>query len=629
MEDDDSLMDDFATSRAVTMMQQVVANAFEHEDPQALLEWAQKILPIGFADVLDDPDPTIIARASYWLARALWNATPLASNGFLPKPLPEPEHAAPCPCGSGDPHSACCLPFRPEPRTPDDVWPILVATQSDAYWLRAEEAGELPAIGALYVAARLHERERWQPLRKLAETRLAAPQEYASEDVECLLDWLCDAYDNLHRTPRKKLALLARFAGHETPAIRAAANRRRGAIWMDAGDEDAAQEALLQVQRDAPDNMDTALFEMTLLVAARKWKEASRRAAHWRAHFADEDNASEEGLDTLDAFAKDPQRTFEDLSVQDAPPEVAALLDWIDRNVGRPLPRLRWKALEATEDDAALRDAYQPVIGRSRRLFEGQWQSVSGMEKPFSTRPFSGAEGECWDRRGEWVAWLRSRAQALDSVTILDDLAILLDIVRHQLGTRNRWRDALLARGLAIIEEHWPPQRTGKLPWVLEANRPALRLLASFIDNEVADWEDVRTERAIRLYLRLNPNDNHGVRCHLVDRLLTVGRDAEALACAQRYPVDMFAETRYGAVLALYRLGRLEEAKAHLNEALADLPLVPKYLVRDRIARPKKSGGPSMAIGGEEQAWHYRDDMREVWKNTDGVLEWLARRSKG
>ncbi len=627
MEDDDGL----DTSAVLPMLQLVVANAFDDEDPQQLLKWAQKVLPIGFAEVLHHSDPAVNAKASYWLAHSVWNATPLASNGFRPRPLPEPEPAAPCPCGSGDPHSACCLPWRdPEPWTPEDIWPILVTTQSDAYWLRAEKAGRLPAVGALYVAERWHEFERWQPLRKLAEARLSAPRDCTPEDVECLLEWLCDAYENLHRTPRKRLALLARFAEHETPAIRAAANRRRATIWMDAGDEDAAQAAMLEVQRDDPDSLETAVFEVTMLIGERKWEHASERAAHWHAHFKDKDDVSNEALEVLDALARDPQRTFEDMSVRDAPPEVLVLLDWIDRNVDRPLPSLRWKALGATEDDATLRDAYQPVVGRNRRLFEEEWQSASGMEKPFGTRPFSGVEGECWNRREEWIGWLLGHTQALDSMTILDDLTILLDIAQRQLGIRNRWRDALLARGLSILEKHWTPHRAGKLPWILEANRPALRLLASFIDNGVVDWEDGRTERAIGLYLRLNPNDNHGVRCHLVDRLLTVGRDAEALACAERYPGDMFAETRYGAALALYRLGRPDEADAHLDEALAHLPLVAKYLVRDRIARPRKSDAAAgMTIGGEEQAWYYRDGMRDVWMNSNGALEWLARRSRG
>ena len=629
MESDEDWVDSSVVSKDVAIMQTTLAHAFVHEDPQALLEWAQQVLPTAFADVFDHPDPAVNARAAYWLARALWNATPLASNGFLPKPLPEPEPKAPCPCGSGDPHSACCFGIQnTEPPQPQAIWSMLTTTRSDAFWLRAEEAGQLPAVGALCIAAGWHEFERWQPLRKLAEARLATEQDCEPEDVACLLDWLCDAYDNLHRTPRKKLALLRRFAEHETPVIRAAANRRLATMWMDAGEEDAAWAAVREVQRDEPDSFESAMFEVTTLIWTKEWQRASERAAYWHDHFRDRDEAPEEGLDALAALAEDPQRMFEDLSVQeDVPPELLALLDWIDRNVNRALPQLRWKALEGTEDDATLRDAYQPVTSRNRRICEEEWQAVSGMEKPFSTRPLSGVELECWKRHEEWVNWLHDHTQALDSMTILDDLAILLDAARNQIGLRNRWRDALLARGLAIIEKHWPPSRKGTLPWVLEPNRPGLRLLASFIENGTDDWEDERTESALRLYLRLNPNDNHGFRCHLVDRLLTVGRDAEALACAERFPKDMFAETRYGAVLALYRLGRLDEAAARLDEALDRLPLVPKYLLRDRIAKPQ-FGEQGMTIGGKEQAWRYRQDMRDVWMGTNGALEWLARRTK-
>ena len=621
----DSLMDGEVN---MAMVQRTVAYAFDHEDPQALLAWAQKVLPQEFADVLARPDPAVNARAAYWFARTLWNATPLPSNGFLPKPLPAPERKAPCPCGSGALYSACCARLgNADPPQPEAVWSVLATTRSDAYWLRVEKAGQLPTLGALCIAAVWHELERWQPLRKFAEARLATRQGCTPEDIGSLVDRLCDAYDNLHQTARRKLRLLTRLAEDETPAIRALANRRLATMWMDGGEEFAAQAAVRAVQRDEPESFDTALLELMLLAEAEEWECTSERAAHWCALFQDKDEVPEHGLHLLAAFATDPKRTSEVLSVRDAPPEALALLDWIDRNVDRPMPRLRWKALEDTEDDPTLRDAYQLVTARNRRIFEDEWQTVSGIEKPFGIQAFSGAEEECWKRREQWVDWLRGHTQALDSLTILDDLATLLDAAREHLGLRNHWLDAVLTRGYRIIEKHWPPERAGKLPWVLEANRPVLRLLVHFTEYRTGDWEDGRCESAIRLYLRLNPDDNHGIRCYFVDQLLTAGRDAEALACAQQYPNDMFAETRYGAVLALYRLGRLEEAEACLGKALDHLPLVPKYLLRDRVARPK-SGEHDMEIGSEDQAWRYRDGMREVWAESEGALEWLGQRAK-
>ena len=607
----------------------VVAHLAEHEDIEASLRWAKETLPMAFADVFTNPDPVMNARGAYWLARAFGNAMPLASNGFQPKPLPEPKQDEPCPCGSGDTYADCCLWAESEwaqserQLKPEHLWPILFECRSDAYWLRAEKAGKLPNLGLLTVAALNREHERWQPLRKLIEARLAVPSRCTDPEVAHLVDWLCDAYDHLHSTRRKKLALLRRFAEHETPAVRGAANRRLATVLLDAGDRDAAWAAAQAARQAQPKNPETALFEMTMLVGDGEIKAAAKRARYWQQTLAEVDDIPESVFEALDDFAEDPARAFEDTFLDEVPPLLRELLEWIDQNANRPLPRLRWKALDAEDDDETLRDAYVPVVARNRRRLEEEWLAVSGMEKPFSTQPFSGAEQESWRRCGEWVPWLRRHTHALDSVTILDDLAMLLTGAQEHLGgPSNRWVSTVHERGEALLAKHGPPERKGKLPWVVEPNRPALRLLASFIEGKVDDWEGGRLERAMGLYLRLNPNDNHGFRCPLVNHLLTEGRDADALACADRYPNDMFVETRYGAVLALYRLGRRAEAETRLDKAKAHLPRVLRYLVPAHIRRPKVHED-RVSIGGDDQAWLYRDAMREVWAQTDGVLDWL------
>ena len=32
--------------------------------------------------------------------------------------------------------------------------------------------------------------------------------------------------------------------------------------------------------------------------------------------------------------------------------------------------------------------------------------------------------------------------------------------------------------------------------------------------------------------------------------------------------------------------------------------------------------------GGDDQAWYYREEMRDVWLQTPGVLEWLKNAEK-
>lgn len=609
----------------------VVAYIADHEDPQQVFQWARSTLAGEFQRIFDSPDPATNAAAGYWLVRSCWNATPLASNGFLPKPLPEPNDEEPCPCGSGDAYAACCLDsdgfeqiWAP---TAEDMWPHLAAHHGDAYWLSAEKAGKLPALGLAHVVEQHQKKEQWRALIKLAEARLAVPRRCTEPDIAHVIERLCDAYDQLHRTQRKKLALLKRFAKHETPAIRASANGRLAYAMFGAGNEDAARAAMAEARRAEPNNPKIAMQEVLVLAINGQPDSASERAKYWRESFSDSDDVPQAALEMLDAFAKDPARVLDNLWATKAPAQVRELLGWIDRHAGRPLPRQRWRALTAVADCEPLRDAYLPVAARNQRVLEEDWLAVSGMRKPIGTRFFSGVEDECWERPEPWIDWLRRHPQAFDSLTILDDLALLLATVQDQIGgSGNHWYHNVLVRGAEMVTKNWDSEREGRLPWTLEANRPALRLLASFIRKVTKGWDDARTEPALRCYLRLNPSDHHHARCDLVNQLLARDRDAEALAYAERFPNDLFAETRYGEVLALYRLGRLDEAVTRLADAATELSWVPKYLLRSHARRPRKFR--RNVVTDRELAWLYREDMRPVWMRTEGALDWLSRHAR-
>ena len=56
---------------------------------------------------------------------------------------------------------------------------------------------------------------------------------------------------------------------------------------------------------------------------------------------------------------------------------------------------------------------------------------------------------------------------------------------------------------------------------------------------------------------------------------------------------------------------------------MRDLPLVPEYLLRELVEAPELNEF-GVKLGGEDQAWLYREDMREVWMATDGMRPWLA-----
>jgi hypothetical protein len=52
------------------------------------------------------------------------------------------------------------------------------------------------------------------------------------------------------------------------------------------------------------------------------------------------------------------------------------------------------------------------------------------------------------------------------------------------------------------------------------------------------------------------------------------------------------------------------------------LPLVFEYLLKAKVRKPGLQVG-IVAIGGEDQAWIYRESMRDTWLNTEGMTGWL------
>ncbi|MCY3796143.1 MAG: hypothetical protein OXG51_17435, partial [Gammaproteobacteria bacterium] len=78
------------------------------------------------------------------------------------------------------------------------------------------------------------------------------------------------------------------------------------------------------------------------------------------------------------------------------------------------------------------------------------------------------------------------------------------------------------------------------------------------------------------------------------------------------YEDDMFAELPYGRVLALVRLGRMDEASAAAQHAVDRLPEVRRHLMRERAGQPRIDPH-HVALGSKEQAWLYREEMRDLW----------------
>ncbi|MDX8407605.1 MAG: hypothetical protein R8L58_04390, partial [Mariprofundaceae bacterium] len=128
--------------------------------------------------------------------------------------------------------------------------------------------------------------------------------------------------------------------------------------------------------------------------------------------------------------------------------------------------------------------------------------------------------------------------------------------------------------------------------------------------------------------LRLNPNDNQGFRSEVVNAYLHLNRDDDAIALCAHYPEDFDVSICFGRALALFRHGDRQQAEAHLKVAIKRFPKVGRAITRKTMKQPKDLEPGLVTCGGDDEAWYYRQDARELWLNTPGAMAWLKQRLK-
>ena len=134
-----------------------------------------------------------------------------------------------------------------------------------------------------------------------------------------------------------------------------------------------------------------------------------------------------------------------------------------------------------------------------------------------------------------------------------------------------------------------------------------------------------RVDEAIDHYrelLRLNPNDNQGVRDLLLPALLGADRDDEAGSLLEQYADDPGAAWRYGWALWIFRReGDSRDARERLRAAVRANRHVPAYFAGER-----EWPGPlptTYAFGSDEEAAICESELGEVWQATPGAERWL------
>lgn len=600
--------------------------------------------------------------------RGIWNAFPLPGNGFRPRPLPMPGRNDVCPCGSGQKFKHCCG-HGPAPPGLDSgvLWPLIIRKLPSETLDEAIVDGHVPM--AVMIGAALDQLKENRPklALKLLEPLFNAPIRHTDEDAEFAFDRLCDVYDELGYS-NKKAALLEHIVTNvKRSPLRSGARQRLAAIKMDSGDIAGAWEAFKLAQRDDPDAPSLGLLEVQLLMAQRKSAAASERARFWASRLRSQGYPESDGvLPLLRQVAEDPERAMAELGIEISGGAGARLLDWLECSADRAIPVYSISDEPSdiiSEDDqdfeTALADRLKEIgvpeegisdvianmdipddpeefpmpqiesqyllAPRAIREMELDWHEVFPVGKPFSVNMLA-PDDETWSPRieDEWMAFLETNEAAFDSLDILDDLAsaVLAHEQSLMAGFEEQLLQPLLRRAQAIIDAAVSRREGVRIAWVCMENRPGLRCLVNLAFLE----ERLGNERAMfdlaEQVLALNPDDNHGLRNMIINDRLRRGDDLGALRLAKEYPADLNPDIAYGHALALFRLGRTAEAEVALRDALENLPKIPHFLTAKRVRKPKLDS-IGVRVGGDDQAWLYRQEMRDVWQASMGAFDWL------
>jgi tetratricopeptide (TPR) repeat protein len=143
-------------------------------------------------------------------------------------------------------------------------------------------------------------------------------------------------------------------------------------------------------------------------------------------------------------------------------------------------------------------------------------------------------------------------------------------------------------------------------------------------------WGAGRHEEAAGHYqemLRLNPDDNQGLRYSLATLLLDLERDADLRHLLAQYAEDASGEWAYTKALLAFREGG-ESAQANklLVQATKANQHVPAYLLGHKQLPHELP--PYVTMGGEDEAVSYVVGNRRGWLNTPGAISWLRKTLK-
>ncbi|MDR3630175.1 MAG: hypothetical protein P4L42_07555 [Desulfocapsaceae bacterium] len=609
------------------LLEDSVAEICQHENFPRFLRWMQERMGVRRPTLFSTAPQSELLHLATMLALAIWNVVPLPGQGFQIKKIAFPEKNQVCICGSGRKFINCCdigtLPF--EPLDCDIVWPLVFACIPSGVVKDGLVKNLIPLDGRIRGAIACLEKGRPKKALTFLEALFSSESlTEVGEDGAFALSLLLDAFGMLGFAHKKSKMIAHIMASAPASPLRSESYQQLAAMQMDQGQVREAWISFRKAQIDTPDDCKVGLLEVQLLLAERRFDRAQERAGFLLKRMRRQGGDDVFALDFLKEVARDPRRgglRIEFASIQDLGLD---LVGWLEKVASRPLPAYCWQvpgqrnpATDSQSEMALIDFILVPPV--AVQTCEEAWDAVCPVE--MTQEEYS--SGFLWQADADygWIDFLCRCPESFDSLTVLGEVLLLLDLHpnREMPGFRDCIWGPVLDRTLAITEgiiTGLPDN--GCLPWIIAENRSFLWVLYKYSLQLLQDGEREDFFRVAEKILKINPNDEHGVRTGLVNCCLDEGKYRQALAVCSRYPDDTLPEILYGRALAFYCLGERQDACRALEAAVKKLPRVADYLLAGRVRMTEE----------DEQlreAYYYREEMRPVWKASGKALVWLKK----
>jgi tetratricopeptide (TPR) repeat protein len=229
---------------------------------------------------------------------------------------------------------------------------------------------------------------------------------------------------------------------------------------------------------------------------------------------------------------------------------------------------------------------------------------------------------KAWDSSGKKRAELARRALEI-SPDCADAYVLLAEETARSLEEAKKLYEQGVRAGERALGPRAFKEAIGHFWGILET-RPYMRARFGLAQSL---WALGEKKEAIEHYsemLRLNPNDNQGIRYVLAQCLVGEGEEKNFEKLLDQYPDDCAASWLYTRALwAFRREGEVKRTNRFLKEALKVNRFVPAYLLGNKKLPNQLPA--YIGLGDDSEAVEYAAEAIDLWRKTEGALDWLKR----